>query len=87
LLTGLQNYRINSQLRTGCKKLVFFLQRPEIIIFSANGNATTVVASKDFAPYYQLGEMIHPNLVIRNSHSSFDILFSLPPPQMCTQPN
>jgi hypothetical protein len=23
-LTGLQNYRINSQLRTDCKKLVFF---------------------------------------------------------------
>jgi hypothetical protein len=23
-LTGLQNYRINLQLRTGCKKLVFF---------------------------------------------------------------
>ncbi len=26
----------------------------------------------DFAPY-QLGEMIHPNLVVNNSHSSFDI--------------
>jgi hypothetical protein len=42
-LIGLQNYRINSQLRTDCKKLVFFSQRLEIIIFSANGNATTVV--------------------------------------------
>jgi len=41
-LTGLQNYWINSQLRTGCKKLVSFSQRPKIIIFSANGNATTV---------------------------------------------
>ncbi len=40
----------------------------------------------DFA-HYQLGEMIHPNLVVKNSHSSFDILFSLSPPQMCTQPN
>ncbi len=38
---------------------------------------------RDFAPY-KLGEMIHPNFV--ESHSSFDILLSLPPPQMCTQP-
>jgi hypothetical protein len=38
---------------------------------------------RDFAPY-KLGEMIHPNLVV--SHSSFDILLSLPPPQTCTQP-
>jgi hypothetical protein len=41
----LQNYRINSQLRTGCKKLVLFSQWPEIIIFSANGNATMVVTT------------------------------------------
>jgi hypothetical protein len=41
---------------------------------------------KGFCPY-QLGEIIHLNLVEKNSHSYFDILFSLPPPQMCTQPN
>ncbi len=31
--------------------------------------------------------MIHLNLVVKNSHSSFDILFSLLVPRMCTQPN
>jgi hypothetical protein len=41
---------------------------------------------RDFAPY-QLGEMIYLNLVVKNSHSPFDILFFLALPQMCTQPN
>jgi hypothetical protein len=31
--------------------------------------------------------MIHPNLVVKNSHSSFDSLFSLPPLHMCSQHN
>jgi len=31
--------------------------------------------------------MIHPNLVLKTSHSSFDILFSLPPLQMCIHLN
>jgi len=37
-----------------------------------------IIASRDFAPF-QLGEMIHPNLVVKNSHSSFDILLGLAP--------
>jgi hypothetical protein len=47
----------------------------------------SIVASADFAPYQLGGQMIHLNLVVRNSRSSFDILFSLPAPRMCTQPN
>jgi hypothetical protein len=45
-----------------------------------------LVASRDFGPY-QLGEMIYLNLVVKFSHSSFDIFFSLPTPQMYTQPH
>jgi hypothetical protein len=41
---------------------------------------------KGFLPQYQLGEMIHLNLVLKTfTFISFDILFSLSPPQMCTQ--
>jgi hypothetical protein len=40
-----------------------------------NSLAATVVASRDFSALYKLGEMIHLNLDVKYSHSSFDILF------------
>ncbi len=61
---------------TGLTKVFNFFKR------IGGGGGGFFVGKIFFAPK-KLCDMIHHNLVVKNSHSSFDILFSLPPPQMC----